>query len=111
MCRSGKTILVTDSGLGGMSIFAQLANHLGEKSPWQNVSMIYFNAWPEQDRGYNHFETMNQKAAIFNTFLGFSTNLLIYSSAISSQTFFKLFQIKTGYSFRVVYMIQSFSFT
>ena len=69
MCRSRKTVLVTDSGLGGMSVFARLANHFAEKSPWQDVSMIYFNAWPEQDRGYNHFETMNQKAAIFNNAL------------------------------------------
>ncbi len=66
MRRSGKTILVTDSGLGGMSVFAQLANHLKKKSPWQNVSMVYFNAWPEQDGGYNHFETMHQKARVFN---------------------------------------------
>jgi len=69
MCRSRKTVLVTDSGLGGISVFARLANHLAEKSPWQDVSMIYFNAWPEQDRGYNHFETMNQKATVFNNAL------------------------------------------
>ena len=64
-----KTILVTDSGLGGMSIFARIEAHLSKKSPWQDVSMVYFNAWPEQDRGYNHFETMDQKARVFNNAL------------------------------------------
>jgi glutamate racemase len=74
---SKKTILVTDSGLGGMSVFAQIANylanrpvnHLGKKPPLQNVSMVYFNAWPEQNKGYNHFETMEQKAGVFNNAL------------------------------------------
>ncbi len=66
---SKKTILVTDSGLGGMSVFAQIAAHLKKKSPWQDVSMIYFNAWPEQEKGYNHFETMDQRAQVFNNAL------------------------------------------
>jgi len=64
-----KTILVTDSGLGGMSVFARIAAHLKKKSPWQDVSMIYFNAWPEQDRGYNHFESMDQRAGVFDNAL------------------------------------------
>ena len=66
MIPSRKTILVTDSGLGGMSVFARVAAHLKKTSPWQDVSMVYFNAWPEQDKGYNHFETMDQRAQVFN---------------------------------------------
>ncbi len=66
---SSKTILVTDSGLGGMSVFARIAARLAKKAPWQNVSMIYFNAWPEQDRGYNHFKTMDQRAMVFDNAL------------------------------------------
>lgn len=70
---SKKTILVTDSGLGGMSVFARIANyisdHQAKKSPWQDVSMIYFNSWPEQNKGYNHFETMDQRAGVFNNAL------------------------------------------
>ncbi|MCK5097159.1 MAG: aspartate/glutamate racemase family protein, partial [Desulfobacteraceae bacterium] len=71
---SKKTILVTDSGLGGMSVFARIVNHLVKKSPWQKVSMIYFNAWPEQDKGYNHFENMDQKAKVFNNALNAMEN-------------------------------------
>ncbi len=73
-----KTILVTDSGLGGLSVFARiancLANQLKKKSPWQNVSMTYFNAWPEQNTGYNHFDTMTQKAKVFNNALNAMEN-------------------------------------
>lgn len=66
MIPSRKTILVTDSGLGGMSVFARIAAHLKKASPWQDVSLIYFNSWPEQDKGYNHFKTMDQRAQVFN---------------------------------------------
>jgi len=69
-----KTILVTDSGLGGMSVFARIADHLGRKAPWQDISMIYFNAWPQQDTGYNHFETMEQRAKVFNNALNAMDN-------------------------------------
>lgn len=68
-CPSPKTILVTDSGLGGMSVFARIAECVKKRSPWQKVSLIYFNAWPEQDRGYNHFKTMDQRATVFNNAL------------------------------------------
>jgi len=71
---SKKTILVTDSGLGGMSVFARIAAHLARKSPWQDISLIYFNAWPEQNKGYNHFETMDQRAGIFNNALNVMEN-------------------------------------
>jgi len=71
---AGKTILVTDSGLGGMSVFARIAAHLKKKSPWQDVSMVYFNAWPEQDKGYNHFKTMDQRAGVFNNALNAMEN-------------------------------------
>lgn len=50
-------------------MFARIVSLLVRKSPWQNVSMVYFNAWPEKDRGYNHFETMDQRAKVFNNAL------------------------------------------
>ncbi|MCK5837685.1 MAG: aspartate/glutamate racemase family protein [Desulfobacula sp.] len=57
-----------------MSVFARIASYLVKDSPWQNVSMIYFNAWPEQDRGYNHFDNMDQKAKVFNNALNAMEN-------------------------------------
>ncbi len=64
-----KTILVTDSGLGGLAVFTDIAAGLARASLWQKVSMIYFNAWPEQTRGYNHQPNMAAKAEVFNNAL------------------------------------------
>jgi len=64
-----KTILVTDSGLGGLSVFARIAEQVSKKSACQDVSMVYFNAWPEQNKGYNHFSSMDQKAGVFDNAL------------------------------------------
>lgn len=67
--RDKKMILVTDSGLGGLSVFARIASDLAQASPWPDLDMIYFNAWPRADRGYNHFSTMDQRAGVFNNAL------------------------------------------
>jgi len=64
-----KTILVTDSGLGGLSVFTDIAAGLAKASLWPKVAMIYFNAWPEQTRGYNHQPDMSVKARVFNNAL------------------------------------------
>ncbi len=47
------SILVVDSGLGGMAICADVARALPAYRHFKTVNLIYFNAWPEQDRGYN----------------------------------------------------------
>jgi glutamate racemase len=60
------TILVSDSGLGGLSVFTDIANQLKENSSFEKITMVYFNAWPEQDRGYNHLPDMEAKARVFN---------------------------------------------
>jgi glutamate racemase len=64
-----KTILVTDSGLGGLSVFTDIAAQLSKASPWPEVSMIYFNSWPEQNRGYNHLSDMEDRARVFHNAL------------------------------------------
>ena len=63
------TIVVTDSGLGGLSVFAAIANRLARACPWSGVNLIYFNAWPEKDRGYNHYPDMTYKARVFDNAL------------------------------------------
>ncbi|MFH1156134.1 MAG: aspartate/glutamate racemase family protein [Pseudomonadota bacterium] len=67
--KSRQTLLVTDSGLGGLSVFADLARRLEKASVWPQISMVYFNAWPEPDRGYNHFPDMNERARVFDNAL------------------------------------------
>ena len=60
------TILVTDSGLGGMSIFADIADRFKRNPLFSQVSLIYFNAWPEQNRGYNRLKDMNERIRVFD---------------------------------------------
>jgi glutamate racemase len=64
-----RSILVTDSGLGGLSVFNDIANRLELGSSWQTVKLVYVNAWPAPHRGYNHFDTREHRARIFNNAL------------------------------------------
>ncbi len=63
------TIVVTDSGLGGLSVFAAIATGLARTCPWSGVDLVYFNAWPEKDRGYNHYPDMAHKSRVFDNAL------------------------------------------
>lgn len=63
------TIVVTDSGLGGLSVFAAIADGLARTCPFSGVNLVYFNAWPEKDRGYNHYPDMDYKAQVFDNAL------------------------------------------
>lgn len=51
--KNGLTVLITDSGLGGLSICASLAGHFKARPLVPQVSLVYYNAWPDQHRGYN----------------------------------------------------------
>jgi glutamate racemase len=59
------TLLVTDSGLGGLPICAQMANHLVRRRGVSDLSVVYFNAWPYPDKGYNHLGDPSQRARVF----------------------------------------------
>ncbi len=60
------TILVVDSGLGGMAICADIARALPKKRHFKTLSLIYFNAWPQQDRGYNRLENKQGQIDTFD---------------------------------------------
>lgn len=60
------TILVTDSGLGGMSVCAGIENKLREIKSFKEVNLIYFNALPEKGKGYNQMPSLEIKAEVFN---------------------------------------------
>jgi glutamate racemase len=66
MNKKETTILVTDSGLGGLSVFADIAEQFKKKAPCERITLVYFNAWPFPDKGYNHFPDMAAKAMVFN---------------------------------------------
>jgi glutamate racemase len=60
------TVLVTDSGLGGLAIFAQMAARLERDPLFANLSLVYYNAWPEQNRGYNRLGNMAERVRVFD---------------------------------------------
>jgi glutamate racemase len=66
---SKTSILVTDSGLGGLSVFNRIAAHLADQSAWPGVDLTYFNAWPAPMRGYNHFDTLERRVRVFDNAL------------------------------------------
>ena len=63
------TIAVMDSGLGGLSIMADLAVRLKEARIFRSVHLVFFNALFSNDSGYNSLRTRGEKIAVFNSAL------------------------------------------
>ncbi len=59
-------IVITDSGLGGLSVCAFLANHLEHSYFTESFEITYVNAVPRDDLGYNQMQNRQQKLEIFN---------------------------------------------
>lgn len=64
-----KTIVITDSGLGGLSTTANLAKRISKQSPTQELEIIYFNALAENNFGYNNLKSVSEKVSVFSTAL------------------------------------------
>ncbi|MCP5064054.1 MAG: hypothetical protein GY936_16555 [Ignavibacteriae bacterium] len=62
-------IVVTDSGLGGVSIAADLASRMEDSGVFENVEVIFFNSQPHAKSGYNSMKTTEQKVEVFNNAL------------------------------------------
>lgn len=76
------TIVITDSGLGGMSVFAGIEHKLTESNSFEEINLIYFNALPEKGKGYNSMPDLETKAVVFNNALlgmekNFSPDLIL----------------------------------
>lgn len=63
------TIAVTDSGLGGLSIMAELAARLGSARVARRVNLVFFNALFANDSGYNSLPTREAKLRVFDSAL------------------------------------------
>ena len=59
-------IAILDSGLGGLSICAELERALQERPLFRNVSLFFFNVWPEQSRGYNSLGSISERVRVFD---------------------------------------------
>lgn len=64
------SLVITDSGLGGLSICADIVRGLQERRSCRSAAVTYFNAWPEQDRGYNLLPGMAERVRVFDRALG-----------------------------------------
>lgn len=62
-------ILVTDSGLGGLSITANLYEKLKTAGIFKKVDIIFFNVQPHLKSGYNSLKTREHKVWVFDNAL------------------------------------------
>jgi glutamate racemase len=63
------TIVVTDSGLGGLSIMADAAARLKESGVYKRARLVFFNALFANDSGYNSLPARTDKIRIFGNVL------------------------------------------
>jgi len=59
------SLVITDSGMGGLSICADIVKGLQARRAYRSVAVTYFNAWPEQNRGYNLLPGMAERIRVF----------------------------------------------
>lgn len=63
------TILVTDSGLGGLSVVAELAAKLPQSGVFENARIIFYNSQYHDRYGYNSLKHESDKVRIFDSAL------------------------------------------
>ncbi len=63
------TIVVTDSGLGGLSVMAEAAGALKESGVHKRVRLVFFNALFADDSGYNSLPARADKILILGNVL------------------------------------------
>lgn len=59
-------IVITDSGLGGLSICAELEKELRSAAGGRPVELIYVNAWPDPNWGYNDLPDFAARARVLD---------------------------------------------
>lgn len=62
-------ILITDSGVGGLSVVAYAERFVRTRGFREPVRLTFANAAPENDYGYNSMPTREEKLATFDRFL------------------------------------------
>lgn len=63
------TIVVTDSGLGGLSVVAELEKVICNENRNPNVELIFFNAVNDKSYGYNDMKNILEQALLFDKVL------------------------------------------
>jgi len=63
------TIVVTDSGLGGLSVVADAAGKFRKQPVFKDVKLVFFNALFSPDAGYNGLQSREEKLKVFSSAL------------------------------------------
>jgi len=74
--------MITDSGLGGLSVCAGLEEKLLEANGGSGIDLLYVNATPDDRIGYNALETQAERISLFDKFL-WSANTLFAPDEIA----------------------------
>jgi glutamate racemase len=69
----GLTVVITDSGLGGLLIGAGIEQRLRGTVGDGPARLVYVNAWPDEGLGYNDLPDMGARAAVFDRVLAAMT--------------------------------------
>ena len=59
-------VLVTDSGLGGLSVCGDLEKKALKRKVFEKLEILFCNALPEPAVGYNNLSTPQRRAAVFS---------------------------------------------
>lgn len=59
-------ILVTDSGIGGLSVMSDIAQKLEESGSFKKVELIFANALFDAESGYNSLHSRDEKILMFD---------------------------------------------
>lgn len=86
-------LVITDSGLGGLSICASLEKTWREAPPAGDVRITYVNAWPEQGRGYNDLPDPVSRARVFDRALNAIAAMQPESILIACNTLSILYEL------------------
>jgi glutamate racemase len=67
--RDSITVLVTDSGLGGLSVCADVESRGRQTGIYRKLRIVFANALPEANRGYNRMKSTAEKVQVFDSAL------------------------------------------
>lgn len=62
-------IVITDSGLGGISVCSEIEKLATKRKKFSKLELIFFNSLPGNGLGYNSMKSKSQKAEVFNSAL------------------------------------------
>ncbi len=63
------TIVITDSGLGGLSVMDDISKKISKSGHYKKVNLIFVNALFDENRGYNALITREERIDVFNNVL------------------------------------------